>query len=236
MPFSSETIRFLTENRRQNSRAWFEEHREEYELYVMEPLKELTAALGPYMRQIDEELTVEPRVDRTISRIRRDTRFSRDKSLYRDNMWIIFKRGQMHGTAVPGFYFEFGPEGYSYGCGFYAASPSYMDTMRSLILQGCSQFEDARRAYESQQTFVMEGEKYKRPHYRELPENLRDWLERRGICFCADYEGLETMYEQDLWKKIRDDLRLVIPIYDFLLLVSQTESRQKPEAAIKQFL
>ncbi len=73
MPFSSETIRFLTENRRQNSRAWFEEHREEYELYVMEPLKELTAALGPYMRQIDEELTVEPRVDRTISRIRRDT-------------------------------------------------------------------------------------------------------------------------------------------------------------------
>ena len=67
------------------------------------------------MLQIDPYLATEPRVDKTICRIRRDTVRSHDKTLYRDTMWIIFKRGKMHGAEVPGIYFEITPWGFQYG-------------------------------------------------------------------------------------------------------------------------
>ena len=83
MPFSPKTLDFLWENRMRNSRDWFEEHKSEYRSYVVEPLCELVEALTPTMLQIDSLFTVDPRVDKTISRIWRDTRYSHDKSLSR---------------------------------------------------------------------------------------------------------------------------------------------------------
>ena len=85
--------------------------------------------------EIDGEFITEPRVDKTISRIWRDTRYTHDPSLYRENMWIIFKRGRMHTTEFPGIYFEITPDGFGYGCGFYHASTSYMNTLRKSILE-----------------------------------------------------------------------------------------------------
>ena len=106
MPFSQKSLDFLFENRLHDSKEWFLEHKNEYETLVKAPLVELSAALGPVMLELDPQLTTDPAVGKTISRIRRDTRFTHDKSLYRDNMWIVYKRGKMYGREVPGLYFE----------------------------------------------------------------------------------------------------------------------------------
>ena len=84
--FTPKTLEFLAENRRRNSQAWFAEHKEAYHTLVFEPLCELVRALAPQALQIDDQVVSLPRVDKTICRIRRDTRFSHDKSLYRENM------------------------------------------------------------------------------------------------------------------------------------------------------
>lgn len=125
MPFSQQTIDFLIENRLRDSRAWFAENHERYQRFVIEPLRELVVRLTPCMRTIDAEVVTEPRVDKTICRIWRDTRYSHDKLLYRDTLWIIFKRGRMHSTEAPGLYFEIGPDGFNYGTGFYAESADF---------------------------------------------------------------------------------------------------------------
>ncbi|MCI8442592.1 MAG: DUF2461 domain-containing protein [Provencibacterium sp.] len=139
MPFSQATLDFLFENRLQNSQQWFHEHKKEYQQLVVAPLKELVVRLTPVMLEIDPQLTAEPKIDRTISRIWRDTRYSHDKSFYRDNMWIIFRRGKMHGTGMPGLYFKITQSGFDYGCGFYHASPAYMQRLREAILAGAPQ-------------------------------------------------------------------------------------------------
>ena len=110
--FSRKTLDFLVENRIQNSRSWFEEHRQDYNAYVLAPLRELVLALTPTMLKIDPLFTVEPSVNKTIARIYRDTRFSRDKSLYRDEMWITFMRNKRFWQGLPGYYFVFGPDGF----------------------------------------------------------------------------------------------------------------------------
>ena len=227
MAFSAGTLDFLFENRLNNSRAWFEAHKEDYRRLVLAPLQELVRALTPCVLEIDGELATEPRVDRTICRIRRDTRFSHDKSLYRDNMWIIFKRGRMHGTEMPGLYFEISERGFEYGCGYYAASASYMSAYRSLILAGDAAFERARRAFEHQKVYALTGGCYKRPHYPDQPEQLRAWLERRQICFTAQSADFPLLFSQGLADKLAEDFRLLAPIYRFLLRAAQVERQHQ---------
>lgn len=234
MPFSQKTLDFLFENRIQDSRSWFEEHKNIYLRTVYAPLQELVAALEPTMLSLDAALTTEARVDKTICRIRRDTRFSKDKSLYRDNMWIVFKRGKMHGTELPGFYFELGGDGFNYGCGFYNASTAYMETLRSLVLGHDPAFHKAERAFAAQEVFHLEGACYRRPHFPDQPPALRQWLERRGVCFVADSEDLELLFSNRLADKLAADFRLLGPMYDFLLKISETMQRQEAGRASVQ--
>ena len=227
MPFSPQTLDFLFENHLQDSRAWFEAHKGEYREFVIAPLRELTEALTPCMLQIDSRVTTEPRVDKTICRIWRDTRFSHDKSLYRDTMWIIFKRGKMHGTDVPGFYFEISEEGFNYGCGFYSASTAYMNHLRALALAGNPSFARAMEAFEAQSLYHMEGECYKRPHYAGQPEELRRWLERRNLCFVAESNDFDLLFSNRLAEKLSEDFTLLKPIYEFMMEAAALTLRQE---------
>ncbi|HIQ59228.1 MAG TPA: DUF2461 domain-containing protein [Candidatus Merdivicinus intestinavium] len=220
MPLSPKSLDFLFENRLHDSREWFEEHKEQYRELVVRPMAELVQELTPAALEIDPEFTTEPRVDRTISRVRRDTRFSRDKSLYRDNVWLIFKRGKMHGTELPGVYLEVTGQGFSYGCGFYSASTRYMNCLRELVLKDDPAFRKAQRAFSAQNVFVMEGECYKRPRFPGQPEEKRQWLERRNICFSADSRDFDLLFSGRLGQKAAEDLLLLKPVYEFLLHVS----------------
>lgn len=56
MPISEKTLDFLFDNRMQDSRAWFQAHREQYQRYVLEPMTELTEQLAPAMQAIDPQL------------------------------------------------------------------------------------------------------------------------------------------------------------------------------------
>lgn len=235
MPFSQQTLDFLFENRLHDSREWFAEHREPYQQLVLEPLRQIVRDLTPAMLELDRNFVTEPRVDKTISRIWRDTRYSRDPSLYRDSMWIIFKRGgKMHGTDYPGIFFEITCDGFHYGCGFYHASTGYLETMRSLILENAPEFQQAQKAYLGQDVFRMEGDCYKRPHYPQHPEALREWLERRGISFNAENHDLSLLFSDGLTQFLLDDLRKLFPIYRFLLFTAEKELQRETELELLQ--
>ena len=94
--FCRETFEFLFENRLKDSKEWYDAHKPERQKLVTEPLLALSASLGPAMLEMDSQLVTEPR--RTISRLRRDTRYTKDKSLYRDVIWCVFLReiGRAH--------------------------------------------------------------------------------------------------------------------------------------------
>lgn len=232
MPFSQDTLDFLFINRMEDSRKWFEEHNAEYRIHVLEPLRELVQELTPHMLQIDSQFVTEPKVDKTICRIWRDTRYSHDPSLYRDTMWIIFKRDRMHTTEYPGIYFEITCTGFNYGCGFYHASTSYMHLLRKAVLENSDAFQKAQHAFMNQDIYHMLGECYKRPHYPDQPEEIQQWVERRNIGFTAESEDMELLFSPALADKLSEDLEKLSPIYQFLLEVALLElqnSRNKNE-------
>lgn len=89
MAFSEKSLAFLFENRMHDSRAWYQEHKTQYQQYVAQPCKALIQQVQPYLAQIDPQISCTPRC---MSRIYRDTRFSKDKSLFRTSFWCTFSR------------------------------------------------------------------------------------------------------------------------------------------------
>ena len=227
--FTQKTLEFLAENRRRNSREWFHEHHSEYRAFVMEPLIRLVDYLAPQALAIDEKIVALPRVDKTICRIWRDTRYSHDKSLYRENMWIIFRRFRMHEPGWPGLYFELSPEGFSYGCGFYRAVPGFMEVVREMILQGDPLAANALKAFEGQTLFELHGEQMKRPRFSDQPQNLRNWLNRRNLSVTAESADLSLLFSPSLAEQVRQGYEKLAPIYAFLLEASlRTQQKNAP--------
>ncbi len=217
MPFSEESLKFLFENRVVDSKAWFLEHRDEYERLVLEPMRELVKALEPAILSIDPLLICEPKVGRSISRIYRDTRFSHDKSIFRDVMWCVFIRDKKLYNGLPGFWFEFSPRIIRYGCGYYQASPESMEAMRELIIADDKTFKAAQKALKNQSVFRLDGEKYKRSRHPEQPEEKREWLDRRDIGFITESEDFDLLFSDALADKLAADFKLLVPMYEFMM-------------------
>ena len=75
---SEDTYRFFWEIAFQNNREFFEANRERYKRVVQEPLFLLAEELLPTALEIDPGFS--PKLSNIVSRIRRDTRYTRDKS------------------------------------------------------------------------------------------------------------------------------------------------------------
>ncbi len=223
MPFSEESIQFLFENRLQDSKLWFEEHRPRYQETVLEPLRQLVRELTPWMLQIDPQLNCEPKVGKCISRIYRDTRFSKDKSVFRDVMWVSFFRRKKLYYGMPGFFFEFSPRRLRWGCGYYQASPETMAAARELMLENSPAFLAARKAAEADPAYQQEGERYKRSCYPDQPEALRRWLDLKNLCLLTEQEDLSLLFREDLAPVLGQKFMQLRPYYAFLL---QAEGRR----------
>ena len=217
--FSAEALKFLFENKLNNSKEWYDGHKGIYKKYVYEPFVELIKELAPVATEIDSKIITVP--SRLISRVRRDTRFSRDKTLYRDNVWFVFLRDKSQMSTSPCFWFELSQKGSSYGVGYYGAETHAMARMRELILDKNPVFINALKCYESQNQFIIGGDLFKRSKYPDQPDNLKTWLDRKNVYFESVQNDYNLAFSKDLPQALANAFRLLKPIYDFLLLVEQ---------------
>lgn len=226
--FCAQAMDFLIENRLQNSKEWFEEHRERYEAWVLRPMRALVEELAPTMLDIDPEFTVEPKVGRTISRIFRDVRRVKDGFLFRDEMWITFMRRKRCWEGQPGFYFGFGPDGLAYGYGYYQATPAAMEAMRGMILRKEPLFVQAMDAFSRQTCFCMNGERYKRSRFPDQPPDLRDWLDRKTLSFDCRSTDMDTFCSPRLVPLLADGFRQLAPLHAFFSTVEERRPHRQP--------
>lgn len=215
--FCPETMRFLFENKMNNSKEWYDSHKEEYKKYVYNPFVALIEELTPTMLEIDGQIMIKPY--RMISRVRRDTRFTKDKSLYRDNVWIVFLRDKSKMAIQACYWFEIAQRGSSCGVGFYGATPQSMARMREMIMERHPAFSFALKCYESQDQFTIGGEMYKRSKFPDEPENIKTWLDRKNIFFEYSENGFNLAFSKDLPEFLKKSFKLLQPIYDFLSII-----------------
>jgi len=215
--FSSETLKFLRALKLNNNKAWFERHRADYEEYVLEPLRYLVMNLGQFMLTIDPYFEITPAVNKTISRIYRDTRFSKDKSPFRNTVWFTFKNQNKDWTThVCGYFFELSVNSYRYGMGFYNAAPSIMSKFREMIDENPKEFLKAIAFFAKQRTFVLEGEKYKRIIDKTKPEKIQDWYQRRNLYLVCNRKIDDALFSRTLVDELASGFNLIAPFYHYL--------------------
>lgn len=213
---SGKSLEFLIELRARNDRDWYYAHKQDYELHVLNPLKAVVTALAPTILKIDPQIETAPAIDKTISRVYRDSRFSADKSLYRDNAWITFCRKAKEMPDVPAFYFEFAPSGYRYGVGFYSASTKTMEEYRSLISRDEDGFIKIVKPIEKSGVFKVEGEKYKRSRYAGAHPEIAAWYDYKSIYLAANRDDVSEIFDfEPLTARLSDGFASLAGIYGF---------------------
>lgn len=210
--FTPDTLAFLDELKAVNNKDWYNEHKAEFESFVSEPMKALTERLSGFMLSIDP--TFETKPSRVISRIYRDTRFSKDKSLFRDCMWLAFKRGGKEWQSHPAFYFEISPHGYKYGMGFYEAGRENMDAVRAAIDHDPKSFEVVSAPVEAD-GFELAGDDYKRiikPH----PPHLAKYYQKKSFYLVKNREIDGAVFDENFADELAAEFGKLKEFYLYL--------------------
>jgi uncharacterized protein (TIGR02453 family) len=91
-PITKETFRFFQQLSRNNHKHWMDANRERYRACVVEPFRKMFEELCPAVLELDSEFDVCGRTGANFSRINRDIRFAKDKTLYKPQMYLKFER------------------------------------------------------------------------------------------------------------------------------------------------
>lgn len=130
--FPAEGIQLLRRLKRNNTRAWFQEHKSEYEESVRFPMQCLIAGLRRELSGEIPEIEFSPKG--SIFRIYRDTRFSKDKTPYKTNIAASFRlRGTQGPIENPGLYVGIEPGEIFIGGGLYMPSGDQVKRIRKRI-------------------------------------------------------------------------------------------------------
>jgi uncharacterized protein (TIGR02453 family) len=138
MPFTSRALTFLRQLKRNNRREWFEAHRDTYESAVREPLMDLVEELDVRLARLAPEIVGDRR--RSLFRIHRDVRFSRDKSPYKTHAsaWMYHRSagrsvGKEATSGGAGFYFHLEPGASLVAGGLWMPMPASLRRIREAI-------------------------------------------------------------------------------------------------------
>jgi len=140
MAFTAQTLRFFKQLAANNNKEWFEAHRDDYETNVREPMRELVEELDVRFARFAPEIGGDPK--RSMFRINRDIRFSKDKSPYKTNAGCWFhhrsasrKVGSEAAEGSAGFYFHLQPGKSFIGAGVWMPPRPQLTKLRDAIAE-----------------------------------------------------------------------------------------------------
>lgn len=214
--FTDETVQFLIDLKFHNNAVFFHENHDVYVETVQTPFYELIETLGPEMRKIDPQMEIRPY--KCLSRIHRDTRFSRDKSPYRDHHWFLFRRAGEPREKSLFYYFEFGPDRLSWGMGIWGENRELMDLFRKRMRanpEGTLALIDDMSLAERK--LFLGGSFFKRIEIpAEIPDRLKQWYTGKEIYIGKYDPPRKWAFSERIVKEVRNDFRAIAPLYQLL--------------------
>jgi uncharacterized protein (TIGR02453 family) len=175
--FPEDGIDFMKRLKRNNNRPWFEKHKEEYESFVKLPMQSLIVALQPHFEKFAPEFDLNPK--RSLFRIYRDVRFSKDKTPYKTHAAAHFVlRGKPKGIEGSGYYLHIEPGEVFLGGGIYMPDGDQLKKIRRAIADHPDQFLAIVQKTTFKKKFgKLEGEKLQRvPQGYDADHAMAEWL------------------------------------------------------------
>ena len=211
----SDDLFLLAINRFNDNKDFYEDNKEAIKEGVIMPLRQLVIDLTDTMHRINPDIIVDP--VRCISRIRRDTRFSRDKALYRENIWVMFRhvKNQLP-TAV--MWLEIKQNGFEYGCGVISATPAFMEYFRGCLLNNGDKFLEAIKQLKRNK-FTLDTDSYKRSKADlvGVTGELKKWYDSKDIFVIKRHSEIEMLDRpEELLALLKTDYKSLAKFYTYL--------------------
>jgi len=222
--FSKETPKFFKDLKKNNTKKWFQTHKQDYETFVMQPARAFVMAMGDKLRTTIPDIVAVPKINKSLFRINRDTRFSPDKSPYKTNMGIFFWEGNRPRMECPGFYFHLEPNVLMLGVGLYMFPKYLFDTYRNSVVhpKHGKDLAGIVAKIENKKEYRIGGK-----HYKRIPAGFDASHPRAELLlFNGFHAGIETSIPEEFysnrlvgycWKKFQP----LLPLHSWLLSMTR---------------
>ncbi len=217
--FSKDTFQFFRDLKKHNKKEWMDLHRDRYQASVVKPLKKLLDEMAPAVLKLDSRFETTGHRGANFSRINRDIRFAKDKTLYKTNMYLKFpvvlgadqESGELYAgvsadTATAGFRI-YGGSKRNQSVLVLIAEPRIAENPKWLAQQK----KKLSRKYESYWYSAIKGDwksNHSWPTNEDWPK-LRAWVVRKKL---SPNTAIRPNYPAELAKIFRD----VYPILRFV--------------------
>jgi len=135
-----ETLNFIKDVAENNNREWFAANKDVYETAKADVL-ELVAKLIPDLAKVDPLLSAEADPKKSLLRIYRDVRFSKNKDPYKNNFGIWFS-AKSKGGNEPGYYLHIQPGKSFIAGGYWMPEASHLKLIRQEIDYNIGDFKE----------------------------------------------------------------------------------------------
>jgi len=213
---SKSTLTFLSDLRMNNDREWFNSNRKRYEaarsdfeVFVQAVIEEITE-FDPIFRGLEAKSC--------IFRINRDTRFSRDKSVYKTNFGAFMVRGgKKNGDRFPGYYLHIEPGESFVAGGSYIPPTPWLSAIREKIdFQGDELLRIINSSEYRKYFNGLDGEKLKVPprgYSKEHPHI--ELLKMKSFLADLSFSDKDVISEE-FFEVVVSAFRTMKPLNDFL--------------------
>lgn len=216
--FSEASLAFLRALALHNEKAWFSEHRAQYEAHVRQPFLQLLGDLQPVLAGISPRFRADTRtVGGSLFRIHRDARFSNDKSPYKSWQGARLFHERRREVPAPSFYLHLQPGESFVGAGVWHPQPDTQRRIRHFILDNPGSWKQAAHSPTLRRRFELDpSERLVRPPRGFPPEfEFIDDLKHRNWVMWRALDDA-TMTGPRLLSTLDRDLATLAPFVDYL--------------------
>lgn len=214
--FPKDGIDFLKKLKKNNNRDWFALHKQEFEESVKLPMQCYIESLKPHFADFAPGIDAHPK--RSLFRIYRDTRFSKDKTPYKTHMAAHFvPRGDAKGFLGSGYYVHIEPGEVFLGGGIYMPDNDQLKKIRKGIAEHSKEFIAIINNAPFKKSFgAISGEKLQRiPHGYPPDHPMAEYLKLKQFFVGVEWKE-DVCYKKDFVKKSAAVFKLATPLIDFL--------------------
>lgn len=214
---TGDTLFLAAQNKFENSRDFYEAHKEELKQGFTIPLRQIAEHVINEIIDIDDKMMTDP--VKMVSRFFRDTRFSRYKNLYRDNLWVMFMRNKHEWQYYPCMWFEVTQEYWSYGVGMFTVDAAYLELYRKALIERPQEFLKAVKDVESTGAVYCPDFYKKHKPGDPIPE-IEPYYDIRNMHFIRQRTDFKTLESEALLDELTVAYKKFSGMYTFLKKVA----------------
>ncbi|MEJ2716783.1 MAG: DUF2461 domain-containing protein [Deltaproteobacteria bacterium] len=193
--FPEGSVTFYSDLRENNNKQWFDAHKGDFETFVLQPARDFVFEMGKALKKISPGIIADPRVNKSIFRPYRDTRFSKDKTPYKTHLGIFMWEGNRAKMECPGYYLHLEPPHLMLGAGIHCFSKPLLEQYRESVV-------DPKRGpalAEALQQVKQKGEySIGVKHYKKMPRGYDAAGENAELLL---FNGLTAAFVTDIPKE-----------------------------------